>query len=144
MKAARRHDAGHLADRRAGGDLGWLDAELTFAENVRQVVLDPGSLFGAEPMLLLYDEVREPQPHLAILKAIGAGAHTLDAISNAALIGKMHLSSYLVRLQDLKLIERRLPATVASAERLRSRKGRYHLRDAYFRFYFRFLAPAHE
>jgi uncharacterized protein len=62
----------------------------------------------------------------------------------AFFIGKTHLSSYLVRLQDLKLIERRLPATVASAERLRSRKGRYHLRDPYFRFYFRFLAPMHE
>lgn len=124
--------------------LGWLDPELTFAENVRQVVLDPGSQFSAEPTLLIYDEVREPQPHLAILKAIGAGAHTLDAISNATLIGKTHLSSYLVRLQDLKLIERRLPATVTSAERLRSRKGRYHLRDPYFRFYFRFMAPAHE
>jgi len=24
------------------------------------------------------------------------------------------------------------------------RKGRYHLRDAYFRFYFRFLAPHHD
>lgn len=83
-------------------------------------------------------------PHLAILKAIGAGAHTLEDISNATLIGKTHLSSYLVRLQDLKFIERRLPATIASAERLRSRKGRYHLRDPYFRFYFRFMAPAHE
>lgn len=124
--------------------LSWLDPQLTFAENVRQVVLAPGSQFGAEPTLLIYDEVREPQPHLAILKAIGAGAHTLDAISNATLIGKTHLSAYLMRLQDLKLIERRLPATVASAERLRSRKGRYHLRDPYFRFYFRFLAPAHE
>ena len=80
--------------------LGWLDSELTFAENVRQIVLDPGSQFSAEPTLLIYDEVREPQPHLAILKAIGAGAHTLDDISNATLIGKTHLSSYLVRLQD--------------------------------------------
>jgi AAA+ ATPase superfamily predicted ATPase len=108
------------------------------------VVLDPGSQFSAEPSLLIYDEVREPQPHLAILKAIGAGAHTLEDISNATLIGKTHLASYLVRPQDLKLIERRLPATLASAERLRSRKGRYHLRDPYFRFYFRFMAPAHE
>jgi AAA+ ATPase superfamily predicted ATPase len=124
--------------------LGWLDPDLTFAENVRQVVLDPGSLFSAEPTLLIYDEVREPQPHLAILKAIGAGAHALDDISNATLIGKTHLSSYLVRLQELRLIERRLPATLASAQRLRSRKGRYHLSDPYFRFYFRFLAPAHE
>jgi hypothetical protein len=51
--------------------LGWLDPELTFAENVRQVVLDPGSQFSAEPTLLIYDEVREPQTHLVILKAFG-------------------------------------------------------------------------
>jgi uncharacterized protein len=124
--------------------LDWLDPDLSFAENVRQVVLDPGSMFSAEPTLLLLDEVREPQPHLAILKAIGMGAHTLDEISNATLIGKAHLSSYLVRLQELRMVERRLPATVPNAERLKSRKGRYHLRDPYFRFYFRFLAPAYE
>ncbi len=124
--------------------LGWLDAELSLVENIRQVILDPGSMFGAEPAFLLYDELREPQPHLAILKAIGAGAHTLDEIKNAALINKAHLSSYLVRLQDLKLVERRLPATVPQAAQRTSRKGRYHLRDAYFRFYFRFLAPHHD
>jgi AAA+ ATPase superfamily predicted ATPase len=87
---------------------------------------------------------REPQPHLAIFKAIGAGAHTLDEISNAALIGQAHLSSYLLRLQDLRMIERQLPATVPNAERLKSRRGRYHIRDPYFCFYFRFLALAFE
>ena len=124
--------------------LGWLDAELSLVENIREVILDPGSMFGAEPTFLLYDELREPQPHLAILKAIGAGAHTLDEIKNTSLIDKAHLSSYLVRLQDLKMVERRLPATVPQAAQRTSRKGRYHLRDAYFRFYFRFLAPHHD
>lgn len=124
--------------------LGWLDAELSLVENIREVILDPGSMFGAEPAFLLYDELREPQPHLAILKAIGAGAHTLDEIKNAALIDKAHLSSYLARLQDLKMVERRLPATIPQPEQRTSRKGRYHLRDAYFRFYFRFLAPYHD
>ena len=124
--------------------LGWLDSELSLVENIRTVILDPGSMFGAEPSFLLYDEVREPQPHLAILKAIGAGAHTLDAIKNTALIDKAHLSSYLARLQDLKMVERRLPVTIPQVEQRTSRKGRYHLRDAYFRFYFRFLAPHHD
>ncbi|NJN17518.1 MAG: hypothetical protein HC822_15230 [Oscillochloris sp.] len=124
--------------------LGWLDSELSLVENIREVILDPGSMFGAEPAFLLYDELREPQPHLAILKAIGAGAHTLDEIKNAALISKAHLSSYLVRLQDLKMVERRLPVTIPQSEQRISRKGRYHLCDAYFRFYFRFLAPHHD
>jgi AAA+ ATPase superfamily predicted ATPase len=81
------------------------------------------------------------QAHLAILKAIGAGNHTLSEISNAALVSKAHLSAYLARLQELRLVERRLPVTIAPAKRRRARRGRYHLSDPYFRFYFRFLAP---
>jgi len=121
--------------------LEWLDPERTLSDNIREVMLAPGSMFVAEPAFLLYDEVREPATHLAILKAIGAGAHTLDEISNTALIGKAHLSAYLARLSDLYLVERRLPATVAPAKRRQARTGRYHLTDPYFRFYFRFIAP---
>lgn len=123
--------------------LSWLDNELSLVDNIRDIILDQGRMFVAEPMFLLYDEVREPQSHLAILKAIGTGAHTLEQISNTALIGKAHLSSFLVRLQDLKMVERRLPATIATEEKRISRRGRYHLRDSFFRFYFRFIAPFH-
>ena len=62
--------------------------------------------------------------HLAILKAIGAGNHTLAEISDAALVSKAHLSAYLARLQDLRLVERRLPVTVPPAKRRRARTGR--------------------
>ena len=56
-------------------------------------------------------------------------------------MSKAHLSAYLARLRDLRLVERRLPVTVPPNRRHRSRSGRYHLLDPYFRFYFRFLAP---
>ncbi len=121
--------------------LEWLDPGRSLSDNIRQVILAPGSMFVAEPAFLLYDEVREPRTHTAILKAIGAGAHTLSDIANAALVGKTHLSAYLARLQELRLVERRLPVTVPPAQRRRSRRGRYHLSDPYFRFYFRFVAP---
>jgi AAA+ ATPase superfamily predicted ATPase len=101
----------------------------------------PGSPFVAEPELLLYDELREPRVYQAILQAIGAGAHTLDDISNTALIGKTHLSAYLGRLQELHLVERRLPATVPPAKRRISRLGRYHIVDPFLHFYFSFIAP---
>lgn len=123
---------------------GWLDPTLSLVENIRQRILFAGSMFIGEPTLLLYDEVREPQSYLAILRAIGAGAHTLNDISNASLISKSNLSAYLVRLQNLKFIERRLPATIPTAKRHRSRQGRYHIIDPYFRFFFRFIAPFHE
>ena len=51
------------------------------------------------------------------------------------------ISSQEARLQALHLVERRLPVTVPPARRSRSRQGRYHLSDPYFRFYFRFIAP---
>jgi len=121
--------------------LEWLDPARTLSDNIREVMLAPGSMFVAEPTFLLYDEVREPATHLAILKAIGAGAHTLDEISNTALIGKAHLSAYLARLNELYLVERRLPVTIPPAKQRQARTGRYHLTDPYFRFYFRFIAP---
>ncbi len=124
--------------------LAWLDPDRSLVENIRQVVLAPGSMFVAEPQFLLYDEVREPQTYLAILKAIGRGNHTLNEISNASLVGKTHLSTYLATLQALRLVERRLPVTIPVARRRKSRQGRYHFSDPYFRFYFRFIDPYQE
>jgi len=121
--------------------LEWLDPGRSLSDNIRDVVLAPGSMFVAEPTFLLYDEVREPATHLAILKAIGVGNHTLSEISNATLVSKTHLSAYLARLRELRMVERRLPITIPPARRRSSRSGRYHLLDPYFRFYFRFLAP---
>ena len=121
--------------------LEWLDPSRTLSANLREVVLAPGSMFLAEPAFLLLDEVREPRVHLSILQAIGTGSHTLDEIANATLVGKAHLSSYLARLQELRLVERRLPATLPPARAVTARLGRYHLSDAYLRFYYRFVAP---
>lgn len=124
--------------------LEWLDPERSLTQNIREVMLSPGSMFVAEPAFLLYDEVREPNVYMAVVKAIGQGAHTLNDISQASLIDKTHLSAYLARLQELHLVERRLPATIPTNQLHKSRLGRYHLSDPYFRFYFRFLAPFHD
>lgn len=124
--------------------LNWLDPSQSLTENIRRVILAEGGMFLAEPTFLLYDEVRQPRSYLAVLKAIGLGNHTLTDISNDTLIATSHLSAYLSRLQDLKLVERRLPAIIPPAKRRRSRQGRYHLRDPFFRFYFRFIAPFYD
>ena len=121
--------------------LNWLDPELDLENNIRKVILNPGSMFLAEPNFLLYDEVRELSHYLAILRAIGAGAHTLDEISALCFLPTTSTNAYLAILQELRLVERRLPSTVHPRMRAKSRSGRYHLSDPYFRFYFRFLAP---
>ncbi len=121
--------------------LHWLDPQRSLTDNIRQVITAPGSMFMAEPTLLLYDEVREPSVYLAILQAIGAGYHTPKEIGDASLISQSHLSAYLNTLQELRLVKRHLPATLTTAQQRQSRQGRYHLNDPYLRFYFRFLAP---
>ena len=121
--------------------LNWLNPELDLETNIRKVILNPGGMFLAEPNFLLYDEVRELSHYLAVLRAIGAGAHTLDEISAQCFLPTTSTNAYLATLQELHLVERRLPATVHPRLRPKSRNGRYHLSDPYFRFYFRFLAP---
>lgn len=121
--------------------LHWMDRDQNLVGNLRNVMVAPGSMFMAEPTLLLYDEVREPTHYMAVLKAIGAGKHTLQEISNFCFMPRTSVNTYLDTLQTLRLVERRLPATVRPAARLRVRSGRYHLSDPYFRFFFRFLAP---
>lgn len=121
--------------------LNWLDPELDLENNIRKVILNPGGMFLAEPSFLLYDEVRELSHYLAILRAIGTGVHTLDEISEQCFLPTTSANAYLATLQELHLVERRLPATVHPSVRVKSRSGRYHLSDPYFRFYFRFLAP---
>ncbi len=122
--------------------LAWLNPRHGLTSNIKQVMLAPGSLVLAEATFLLQDEVREPRPYLAVLQAIGNGNHTLKEIANASMISTAHLSFYLAQLQELRLVERRIPATLTPAEQRRSRMGRYHLSDPFLRFYFRFLAPA--
>lgn len=124
--------------------LEWLQPERGLVGNLRDVILAPGSMFLSEPTLILSDEIRDPRVHRTIVQVIGLGAHTLSEISAASFVSKTHLPAYLQRLQELRLVERRLPATVPPGEQQRSRQGRYHLSDPFFRFYFRFIAPVQD
>lgn len=121
--------------------LRWLDSDLSLVENIRQVILEPGAIFLAEPELLLHDELRDLSTYQAILRAISKGHHTLKAISDDCLMGSSGLTFHLGKLQELNLVERRLPVTLTTAQQRTSKQGRYHLRDPFFRFYFRFLFP---
>ncbi|MEW5985620.1 MAG: ATP-binding protein [Chloroflexota bacterium] len=121
--------------------LRWLDSDLSLVRNIRQVILEPGNVFLAEPELLLHDELRDLSTYQAILRAISKGHHTLKEISDDCLIGSSSLTFHLNRLQELRLVERRLPVTLTTAQQRTSKHGRYHLSDPFFRFYFRFLFP---
>lgn len=121
--------------------LNWLNPAESLVENIRNVILSPGGMFLAEPAFLLYDEVRELKNYMAVLKAIGAGHHALNEISDHSFLPGTAVNAYLSTLQELRLVERRLPVTLRPGKQEKSRSRRYHLSDPYFRFYFHFLAP---
>jgi AAA+ ATPase superfamily predicted ATPase len=110
--------------------------------NIERLFLQRTGWFRNEPMVLVSDLTqRETESYESILRAIAAGKHTRDDISSTAVIPSTSLSHYLIRLIDLGLIERRIPATVPIEKRQTSRHSRYHLRDSYLRFYYRFVDP---
>ncbi|WP_165774767.1 ATP-binding protein [Candidatus Viridilinea mediisalina] len=121
--------------------LTWFEPERTLVENIRGALLAPMSVALAEIELLLADEVRDLRTYLAVLNAIGEGQHTLKAIADTTFTASTNLTKYLAVLQELRLVERRIPATVHPSMRHRSKQGRYHLTDPFHRFYFRFLRP---
>jgi AAA+ ATPase superfamily predicted ATPase len=84
---------------------------------------------------------RETQTYEAILKAVAAGQRTPNEIGSTLGKTSSYLSPYLKQLERLRLIERRLSATIPPECRRTSRNSRYHLADPYSRFYFRFIAP---
>ena len=125
-----------------GGVPGYLERfsdHLSLADNVRRHLFRPTGMFRTEPQFLLQDELSQPHNYLAVLLAIAAGNHTQGDISRAT--GLEHVTSYLSRLQELYFVRRELPVTVPERERMKSRRGRYDLADAYMRFYYRFIHP---
>ncbi|HUV89627.1 MAG TPA: ATP-binding protein [Anaerolineae bacterium] len=110
--------------------------------NLKRLFMQRTGMFHSEPFLLIGDVIRrETQTYEAILKAIAAGSRTPQEIGAALGLTSSYLSPYLKRLESLRLVERRLPATVPRERRATSRNSRYHLADPYLRFYFRFIAP---
>jgi hypothetical protein len=115
------------------------DDRRSLITNVTEQILDPGGYLYAEPPLLLREELREPRNYFAILQAIAQGRTQLTEISQATGIERQPTSRYLAILQDLQLIERRVPITEAAPDK--SRKGIYRLREPFLRFWFRHVAP---
>ncbi|MCE7983721.1 MAG: ATP-binding protein [Caldilinea sp. CFX5] len=117
------------------------DAE-SVDSNLQRLFMLRTSMFHSEPFMLIGDVIRrETQRYEAILKALAAGKRTPNEISQTLGLTASELSPYLKQLEGLRLVERRLPATLEAKRRRNSRNSRYHLVDAYLRFYFRFIAP---
>ncbi len=108
--------------------------------NIRQHILERQGLLYAEPRLLLLEELREPRNYFSILRAIAFGRTRLNEIALGAGVGNSPVTArYLDILQQMHLVQRRVPVTETQPEK--SKKGLYHIVDPFLRFWFRYVHP---
>lgn len=113
--------------------------DLSLFDNIERYILSPGNFLYEEARFLLLDELREPNRYFSIIEAIAMGKTKLNEIAQETKIDASHISYYLKTLEELGLIERKVPATEKRAKK--SKQGIYLLRDQYLRFWFRFVYP---
>jgi uncharacterized protein len=115
------------------------DESLPLDENILRVVLHRSGVLHEEAKLLLYEELPEPQRFFSVLRAIENGANRYNQIAQRTGVRDTALDKALELLQELYLIRRRFPVTVANPDR--TRQTAYEIADGYLRFYFRFMHP---
>ncbi|WP_436926194.1 ATP-binding protein [Halosimplex amylolyticum] len=113
-----------------------IDSTKSLAENVQSSVLSDRGLLYAEPEFLLRTELRQPNTYFSILRALAHGRRTPNEIAGMAGVESGSLSTYLQKLQRLRLVERHIPVTESPKS---SKHGRYRIADPLFRFWFRFV-----
>lgn len=113
------------------------DQNKSIFQNIENLFLTKDAFFYNEPRFILGEELKEQYMYFSILRAIAYGnakagdiAASLNELSNK-------LMPYLQVLQDLELIERRIPVTENMPQK--SRKGLYFMKDNMMRFWFRYV-----
>jgi AAA+ ATPase superfamily predicted ATPase len=114
-----------------------LEYEGDIFETIKTRILKKEEFLYKDAEFILREELREPRYYFSIIRSIAFGNATSGKIINDTGLSKDVVGKYLQVLQDLDIIERRIPVT----ESVKSRSGIYRIKDNYFRFYFRFVFP---
>ncbi len=113
------------------------DPTLDVWGNVGQKLLSKGTFLYDEADFLLKQEFREPRVYKNCLTAIARGHTKFSEIASSANAEQSKIAIYLDTLASLGIIEKRSPLL----DPANSKRGRYHLKDNFFKFYFRYSLP---
>lgn len=98
-------------------------------------VLNRNSALWDEGRTVVEQELREPKVYFSVLESLASGDKESNEIVTAIRSDAQRVSKYLKVLEDMRLVERRLPIGADAS----SRGGHWHLRDPFLRFWFRFV-----
>ena len=110
------------------------DDTLTIRQNIADKIIRNGAFLHEEPANLLRAELRETNIYNSILSAVANGRNKVSEIADFIHEDLNKVSKYLITLQVMRLIEKRVPC----GESTGSRKGIYVLTDNFFKFWFRY------
>lgn len=106
---------------------------------IKENILALSGYLYEEPYFLLQQEVSELGSYFSVLRAIAFGNTKMADLSSAIGVRATDLTRTLKTLIDLDLVEREVPVTEKEPEK--SKKGLYHIKDNYIRFWFTFIYP---
>lgn len=90
--------------------MSYLDAELSFKDNLKKLFFEPAAPLYKEPIQLLKLDLREPATYNTILCSVACGAGRLNEIAAAADMECNKVSKYLNVLLTMGILQRVNPA----------------------------------
>ena len=110
------------------------DPNISIEKNIASKIIRNGSYLHEEPDNLLKAELRETNVYSSILSAIANGRNKIIDIANFIHEDRTKVAKYLITLQTLRLIVKRIPCGAPET----SKKSIYIIKDQFFKFWFRY------
>jgi AAA+ ATPase superfamily predicted ATPase len=114
--------------------LGEYEPSLSFMQNIEQKVLNKDSYLYSEGNFLLKEEFGDGSGYFAILESISKGNTKIGAIASSLSKSATSLMPYMQKLIELDIITKEIPITQKNP--LKSRFGRYKIKDKFLSFWF--------
>ncbi|MBW3088904.1 ATP-binding protein [Bifidobacterium sp. 82T24] len=110
---------------------------LSYEQNIANLCFSKTGILYEEPLMLLREELKSPAIYDSILQAISNGCNTPKTIADRIGMETTSLPFYLKTLEGLRLVERIIPF----GDKPTSRKSRLRIKDPFFAYWYRFVAP---
>ncbi|MDR0920823.1 MAG: ATP-binding protein [Lactobacillales bacterium] len=116
--------------------LKFVNPQCSVFETIEALFFKRGGALVEEPSNLLKQELKDSATYMSILEAIATGSSKMNEISTKTGIETSNLSTRLVSLIELGLVEKVYPVGNE-----KSKNTMYKIKDNMFRFWYRFVFP---
>jgi AAA+ ATPase superfamily predicted ATPase len=118
------------------------DDKKSLSDNIKNSILQRGSILYSEVEFLMHQELRETTLYNTLIETIALGNTKLNEIHQKTQIDKSKLSVYIKNLIQLGIIEREFPVYDGIKEQVNIQRGLYKITDNFFNFWYAFVFPS--